>query len=219
MPAHAHVREHVVLVHGLWFGGWLLTLLRWRLRRHGYAVHVVNYRTVRDDLRVAAARVHAAVGPLAAHAPIHLVGYSLGGIALRAYLHFYPAAPTGRMVTLGSPHHGSHAAQSLARVRLGRFALGRWLLGRCMAALLARAPAQWPLPARDVGAIAGTVSAGLGRLFPGLPRPNDGTVAVSETALPGRPLLLLPVSHLGLVLSPQVAQAIARFLRSGRFDR
>lgn len=203
-----------MLVHGLWFGGWLLTLLKSRLRRQGFAVHVVDYATVRGDLRTAAAQVHAVVSALAAQAPVHLVGYSLGGIVIRAYLHFYNDAPAGRTVTLGSPHHGSHAAQSLARLRLGR-----WLLGRCMAELLERGPARWPLPARDVGVIAGTVSAGLGRLIAGLPRPNDGTVAVSETELPGRELLLLPASHLTLVLSARVAHQTAFFLRSGRFDR
>ena len=219
MPAHSHAREHVVLVHGLWFGSWLLSLLRWRLRRAGFTVHRVDYSTVRDDLRTAAARVQAVVAPLAAAPAVHLVGYSLGGIVIRAYLHFYPTAPAGRIVTLGSPHHGSHAAQSLARVRLGRWSVGRSLLGRCIGELLARAPTQWPLPARDLGVIAGELSAGLGRVFPGMPRPNDGTVAVSESALPGCPFLLLPVSHLGLVLSARVAQATASFLRSGRFDR
>lgn len=203
-----------MLVHGLWFGGWLLTLLKWRLRRRGFAVHVVDYPTVRDDLRTAAAQVHAVVGALGAHEPVHLVGYSLGGIVIRAYFHFYADAPGGRIVTLGSPHHGSHAAQSLARL-----GVGRWLLGCCMAELLDRGPARWPLPARDVGVIAGTVSAGLGRLIAGLPRPNDGTVAVSESQLPGRELLLLPASHLTLVLSARVAHQTAFFLRSGRFDR
>lgn len=182
-------------------------------------MHTLNYRTVGEDLRAAAARVHAVVGALAARAPVHLVGYSLGGIVIRAYSHFYNDALTGRIVTLGSPHNGSHPGQALACVRLGPWALGHWLLGRCMAELLDRRPARWPLPTREFGIIAGTMSAGLGRLFPGLPRPNDGTVAVSETRLPGCEFLSLPVSHLTLVLSARVAHQTAFFLRSGRFDR
>lgn len=208
------MREHVVLLHGLWFTGWILTLLRWRLRRLGFAVHVVNYRTVSQGLCENAARVHAFVARLATQAPVHLVGYSLGGLVVRALLQFYPDLPPGRVVTLGSPHHGSHAAHSLAQWRIGR-----WLLGRCIGELLARELADWKLPPRDVGVIAGDLSAGLGRLFPGLPRPNDGTVAVSESRLPGCELLVLSVSHLGLVLSPEVARQTAYFLRSGRFDR
>jgi hypothetical protein len=50
--------------------------------------------------------------------------------------------------------------------------------------------------------------------------PNDGTVAVSETRLPGaKDHLCVAVSHSGLVLSGEVADQVAAFLGSGAFDR
>ncbi|PKL94433.1 MAG: alpha/beta hydrolase, partial [Gammaproteobacteria bacterium HGW-Gammaproteobacteria-8] len=75
------------------------------------------------------------------------------------------------------------------------------------------------LPAqREVGAIAGTASFGLGRLFARLEPPHDGTVSVAETRIDGlADHLELPVSHTGLVLSRPVADAVARFLHQGRF--
>jgi hypothetical protein len=77
---------------------------------------------------------------------------------------------------------------------------------------------RWDLP-REIGLIAGSRSAGLGRLFADLPQPNDGTVAVDETHLPGANAhLVLDVSHLGMLWSQPVAGAAGRFLARGAFE-
>jgi hypothetical protein len=53
-----------------------------------------------------------------------------------------------------------------------------------------------------------------------LPGPNDGTVLVRETDLPGATdQLRLRVSHSGMPFSPTVARQVAAFLRDGRFSR
>jgi hypothetical protein len=50
------------------------------------------------------------------------------------------------------------------------------------------------------------------------PDANDGTVAVSETELPGASArLCLPVTHSGMLLSARVAQEAGSFLQHGRF--
>ncbi len=73
---------------------------------------------------------------------------------------------------------------------------------------------------RDVGSIAGTTAVGAGMALGILPEPNYGTVAVIETKLPGlRDHLTLPVTHTGLLVSPEVAAQTAYFLRHGRFNR
>ena len=48
---------------------------------------------------------------------VHLVAFSLGGLVVRALFHFYPQQHPGRIVTLGTPHNGSLAAQRLVRWR------------------------------------------------------------------------------------------------------
>jgi hypothetical protein len=59
---------------------------------------------------------------------------------------------------------------------------------------------------------------GLGRLFVKFNEDSDGTVAVSETRLPGaKDCLSLPVSHMGLLLSARVAREAGTFLQTGRF--
>jgi hypothetical protein len=90
-----------------------------------------------------------------------------------------------------------------------------------VAQLLAGEPQQWTAPPREIGAICGTRSFGLGRwLYRGLPRPNDGLLTVKESAFPAaHEHLALPVSHTGMMFSRTAARQIAAFLNTGRFDR
>ena len=57
-------------------------------------------------------------------------------------------------------------------------------------------------------------------LYPvGFAEENDGTVAVSETRMPGATdHIVLPVSHLGMLLSARVARETGSFLTAGRFS-
>jgi hypothetical protein len=75
------------------------------------------------------------------------------------------------------------------------------------------------LPARsEVGMIAGCRGLGIGRLLHRIDAPNDGTVSVAETRVPGLAgHAEVGVSHTGLVYSRKVAQLTAQFLRDGRF--
>jgi len=121
--------------------------------------------------------------------------------------------PPGRIVLLGSPVQGSRAAQAIAA-----WSWGPQILGSLAVAELARPRARsWNGP-REVGVIAGSRSAGLGRLFSSLPVPNDGTIAVDETRLPGATAsITLDVSHTGMLFSLPVAESVTRFFRTGGF--
>jgi ABC-type transporter Mla maintaining outer membrane lipid asymmetry ATPase subunit MlaF len=73
---------------------------------------------------------------------------------------------------------------------------------------------------RELGVIAGASGHGLGRLLGPLREPNDGTVLVEETDLPGASdQVTLNTSHSGMVFSGAVARQVAAFLRDGRFAR
>jgi alpha-beta hydrolase superfamily lysophospholipase len=206
-------RENVVLVNGLWLADPALWLLARRLRRTGFHVHTFSYPSVRHDLRTNAARLHEFLARVPG-ATVHLVGYSLGGLIIRALFHFQPPQRPGRIVLLGSPQSGNRAAQTMA---LNRF--GRALLGRAVAELIVGTPQRWNWPARETGVIAGSRSLGLGRLVARLAIPNDGSVAVEETVVPGPHAgLVLPVAHFALLLAPAVARQVARFLRFGAFE-
>jgi hypothetical protein len=131
------------------------------------------------------------------------------------YLESHPDVSPGRAVLLGSPLGGSRAAQGLARWPLGATILGR----NIEAEVLKPQVRQWD-GRRDLGVIAGDLSLGLGRLVGDLAGPNDGTVAVAETQLPGATdHIVLPISHTGMLLSAAVAHQAAHFLAYGRFER
>jgi hypothetical protein len=79
------------------------------------------------------------------------------------------------------------------------------------------ANAAWTVE-RELGVIAGSLSAGIGRFVSDLPEPNDGTVAVEETRIQGMTdHVVLPVTHTGMLASAEVADRTARFLETGRF--
>jgi len=202
----------VVLLHGLWFSSWTLLPLARRLERRGYRTRRYAWDTTGSAFEESAQRLAAWVEALA-EPRVHFVAHSLGGLLVRALLHAHPGLPPGRVVTLGSPHGGTRSGLRAARHRLLRP-----VLGRAVAQLLAGVPESWSPPGRQVGVIAGTRSLGLGRLFPGLERPNDGVVAVSEARLPGATdFRTVEITHTGLILSAAVADLVAGFLERGAF--
>ena len=74
--------------------------------------------------------------------------------------------------------------------------------------------------ARELGVVAGTQAIGVGQLLADFNEDNDGTIAVSETRMPGMSdHIVLPVSHLGMLMSARVARETGLFLTEGRFSR
>lgn len=205
------VPASVVLVHGLWMNGVGTWWLRRRLCEMGFAAESFNYPTMHAAASEVADQLAAAVAALPP--PVHLVGHSLGGLMVLKLFERAADLPEGRVVLLGSPVNGSRAATAVARWPTGPAVLGRLALQE----LVGAAPRRWS-QSRDLGVIAGSTSAGMGRFVTDLPQPNDGTVAVEETRLAGSTdHVCLPVSHTGMMASAEVARYVAEFLARGRF--
>ena len=84
--------------------------------------------------------------------------------------------------------------------------------------LLQRRERRWT-HARELGIVAGSQPIGVGQLLAAFDEENDGTVAVSETRMPGAAdHIVLPVSHLGMLVSARVARETGTFLTQGRFS-
>jgi hypothetical protein len=129
------------------------------------------------------------------------------------------AAPPGRLVCLGSPLAGSRAADFLSQQDWAEP-----ILGHSLATGVINKPASdWAMDVcaqREIGIIAGNVPIGLGQYVAEFDEDNDGTIAVSETQLEGaRDHLTMPVSHKGMLVSPDVVDQAAAFLKRGEFLR
>lgn len=209
-PSSLRPIRRVILLHGIWMCGATMLPLARRLRVQGFTTEIHGYRSVSGGTEEVAGQL---LERLRAGGPAHVVGHSLGGlVALRA-MQKDPAARVGRIVCLGSPLCGSGAAAGLARHRSSRIWFGRSrrvLLDGCVA---------WP-QRLEVGVIAGNAPYGLGRFFGRFEGEHDGTVAVEETHSPQlTDHLVVRASHVGMLLSSEVAAQTGRFLDSGTFIR
>ncbi len=205
------MREAVILVHGLWMGGWAMQGLRLLLSRRGHAAYVVNYRSMAQGLDEHARRLAARIAGLR-EPVVHLVGHSLGGLVIMRYLRTHGEQRIGRIVLLGTP-----VRACMAGLHFGNLAAGGRLLGASRD--IWRSLPEEYLPQCELGVIAGSRPWGLGRLVMRLPGPNDGVVRLEETEVAGmRDRIVLPVSHSGMLASARAAREVSVFLERGAFD-
>jgi pimeloyl-ACP methyl ester carboxylesterase len=206
--------QHVVYVHGLWMPGGESRLLAHRLlREFGLQVHPFSYSAVTWGMEEITAHLRGFVRALEVPA-VHFVGHSLGGLVLYRFFERYTDLPRGRVVFLGTPCLESRAAVQAAK---SRFVSA--LMGPSVADELLRPRERCWTFGRALGIIAGNQSIGLGQFLAGFEEECDGTVAVSETRLPGATdHIVLPVSHMGMLVSARVARETGLFLRDGRFS-
>ena len=213
-------REHVVLVHGLWMRGEVMTWMARRLKQAGYVAHTYTYPSVRLGISENACRLAAfcqSLQTLGARR-LHLVGHSLGGLLVARTLEYLETArgiEIGRVLLMGAPFADSAAARQLSTFNTLRSAIGASV-------------AEWLNTARpenlarhEIGVIAGSRAMGLGVVFVrNLSRPHDGTISVAETRVPGaRDHIVMNVSHSGMVISPKVMREVCEFLATGAFTQ
>jgi triacylglycerol esterase/lipase EstA (alpha/beta hydrolase family) len=104
----------VLLVHGYFCNRALWRPMAARLAAAGHTVDAIDLEPPFASIDDYAPRIAAAVDALRARtgaAQIALVGHSMGGLAIRAYLRSHGDAAVACVVTLGTPHHGTLNAQ------------------------------------------------------------------------------------------------------------
>lgn len=205
-------KEHVVLVHGLFLHGTYTKVLSHWLKQAGFTTTEFSYRTIQANLDDNAEKLHQHFESIDADV-IHGVGHSLGGVLLQHMYAKYAMAKQGRVVALGSPFLGSAVARFLSQNPMASA-----MLGKSIADVNEKEEPKWNSQ-HELGIIAGDIPIGLGTVLGTvLEKPNDGTVSVSETKLPGyKEHTIVPVAHTALIFSPQTKEKVVSFLKDGKF--
>jgi triacylglycerol esterase/lipase EstA (alpha/beta hydrolase family) len=122
-PAPAPAKRPIVLVHGVMVndGVWF-TIRRHLARQSVAAVYTINYGPPYGDIEQFAEQLGEKIESVCAATGatrVLLVCHSMGGLVARAYLRQRGPARIERIITIGTPHHGSVFA--------------RGVIGRCLA--------------------------------------------------------------------------------------
>jgi pimeloyl-ACP methyl ester carboxylesterase len=122
-PLPAPGQLPVILVHGVLVndGVWF-TMRRYLARQAVGAIYTINYGPPYGDIEHFAEQLGAKIEAVCAAtgaARVFLVGHSMGGLVARAHLRQRGPARIERIITIGTPHHGSVFA--------------RGVVGRCLA--------------------------------------------------------------------------------------
>lgn len=188
----ANERGDVLVVPGFATTDTSTWLLRRRLEQDGWRVHAWGLGCNRGPRGRVVARLAQRVRRIARESgrPVHLVGWSLGGVLARIVAGRAPAS-VGRVVALGSPLSGERACSRLTP--LVELACGRSLRDRHVRRALRHA-ARVPVVS--------------------IYSRSDGVVAWRASAVPGCTAIEVDCSHLGLVLKPEVLDQVAIALRA-----
>lgn len=210
----------VVLLHGLWRSALSMKGLQWQLEERGYQVVNLTYPSLDHpvpELAVLAVEQSIAGCRELGLERVNFVTHSLGGILVREYVQQRHIPGLRRVVMLGPPNGGSQLAD---------YAESATLLQLFMPEAVAQlGTSDASVPRRlgrvdfQLGVIAGTSN--WLPFLPGLPDgPNDGTVAVAETIVPGMmDFLEMPVGHTFIMWDDEVIEQVLFFLEHGFFQR
>ncbi|MCK5091441.1 MAG: alpha/beta hydrolase [Gammaproteobacteria bacterium] len=226
------MRQHVILLHGLWFNRTVMALLARRIRKSGFQTYCLSYPSMKESPSGNARYLHHSLQSLLLHQPeakeqpVHFVAHSLGGLVVLNFLNQFPEFPVGRVVLLGSPVLGSNSARRLSNLSFGNRLLGRSIEQNGLLDGVSFKQDQMNGGEQErmhaIGMIAGTLAFGLGTLLGSgghQKEPGDGVVSVSETRMPGlADHICVRVAHSGLLVSRQVAEQTSVFLKTGNFQ-
>jgi triacylglycerol lipase len=104
----------LLLVHGFFCNRGLWRSFAQYFAAKGHYIGSVNMEPVFGSIDEYPALIHAAIQELRGRSrqgKIVLVGHSMGGLAIRAYLRDYGGAAIAKVITIGTPHQGTWAGQ------------------------------------------------------------------------------------------------------------
>lgn len=209
--------DGVILLHGIFRTKWSMRALEKFLKKEGFSTLNIGYRSTKHHLEEIIDAIHPQIEKFAANhqGRIHFIGYSMGGLVIRAYLHKYRPENLGRVVMLGTPNQGSEMADLVADWRFYKWSYGP--AGQQLVTTQDAFKHIFGTVNYELGILAGNLN--LDPLAAWLIRkPNDGKVSVESTKIEGMTdHAILRVTHTFFPSNRKAWSHTIKFLQDGRF--
>lgn len=177
------MNDHVIVLHGIFRTSRSMRPVAKVLTHAGYRVHNLDYASTRYPFATLVAQVQEQVERLALHeGRLHYVGYSMGGLLVRALLSKHKPTNLGCAVQLAPPNHGSEVADKFRNIWLYKKLYGP--AGQQLGKDLPETSYLFAPIDYELGVIAGNLSIDplCSRMITG---EDDGKVSVASTKLVG----------------------------------
>ena len=224
-PIGADEDERVIILHGATGSYTDMIQMEYALLQEGYEVHNWDYPsttlTVKECAEYLVQRNLRSVFNSSAK-KTHFVGFSMGGLVVEEILENFRPENLGRVVSIGTPHHGSEVADFMKSNPLNRqyydFVFGP-AGGDLTTAFRQAVLAGVQNIDYDLGCISGDVNKGYiisRHLFKG--QPNDGRVAVYSSQHPHmKDHVIVPANHADIKEDDDAIRHVVNFLKDGQF--
>ncbi|MEZ0224111.1 MAG: alpha/beta fold hydrolase [Alphaproteobacteria bacterium] len=218
-PAQA-AGDYIVLLHGIGRTKTTMLPLAGYLSFNGYNVINVDYPSRKKPIGELVEDIHKVLEErkLDPSKKVNFVGYSLGGLVIRAYISKHRPANLGSVVMIGTPNQGSEVADFLKDYSLYKKYFGP--AGQQLSTDQQDIKDLLGVIDYDLGVIAGRLSIDPVSSLLIIPGSNDGKVSVERTKVNNmKDHIVLNTTHTFMINNPFVMKQVRNFIEHGQFAR
>ena len=208
--------DYVIILHGIARSSKHMESLAQNLEKEDFQVINLDYPSTSHKIEDLTDIIHKEISSkIISNKKIHFVGYSMGGLMVRALIHKYEYSNLGKVVQLAPPNQGSEIADLLKN-----FWPYKKIYGPAGQQLITDQSSIKHLlgeVAYDLGVIAGDTAIDpiCWSLIPGK---NDGKVSIERTKLKGmKDHIVVSASHTFFPSNKEVQNQTLYFLQNGNF--
>ncbi len=208
--------DYVVILHGIARSNKHMQKLATYLQKDGFDVINLSYPSTAYKIEDLTKIINKEISQrITEDKRIHFIGYSMGGLMVRALIHKYNYKNLGKVVQLAPPNRGSEVADSVKN-----FWPYKKIYGPAGQQLITDQSSVKHLFGEvnyELGIIAGnaTIDPISSAIIPG---ENDGKVAVERTKLEGmKDHIVVSASHTFFPSNKEVQNQTLHFLKNGNF--
>ncbi len=206
----------VILLHGIGQKQYVFKKLSNTLEENDYDILNIKYPSTKMSIEGITEFIHKEIKPVTnKYEEVNFVGFSLGGLIIRAYLNKYKLENLGKVIFMGTPHAGSEIADLLKNIKIFKNIFGP--AGQQLVTNNNQLANILGTPYYEFATIAGNLSLDIWFLL-FLTKANDGKVSVRSAKLEGaKDHITLKVSHWQMPKSKRVCRQVVYFLENSTF--